>query len=128
MPLFSQVTRGFPGAPSRSERSPNRRKQAVERNGTFSVCPCPLLRELIRAAGLAVRDAIRIKGTPYHELGLADPSLADDQLFDAMLAHPILINRPFVVTPWGVRLCLPSEDVLAILPLPPEGAVSKRRW
>jgi arsenate reductase len=74
------------------------------------------LRELIAKAGLRVRDAVRIKGTPYHELGLDDPTLTDDQLLDAMLAHPILINRPFVVTPRGVRLSRPSETVLDILP------------
>jgi arsenate reductase (glutaredoxin) len=83
------------------------------------------LADLIAKAGLKVRDAIRIKGTPYHELGLDDPALSDDDLLDAMLAHPILINRPFVVTPWGVRLCRPSELVLSILPLPQKGPFSK---
>src|SRR5262245_42164926 len=68
-----------------------------------------VLTELIAKAGLSVRDAVRIKGTPYNELGLDDPHLTDDDLLDAMLAHPILINRPFVVTPWGVRLARPSE-------------------
>jgi arsenate reductase len=72
-----------------------------------------------------VRNAIRIKGTPYHELGLDDPQLSDDELIDAMLAHPILINRPFVVTPWGVRLSRPSEAVLDILPLPQKGPFAK---
>ncbi|MGY0634798.1 arsenate reductase (glutaredoxin) [Luteimonas sp. A478] len=72
--------------------------------------------ELITAAGLSVRDALRQKGTPYAELGLDDPSLTDDQLLDAMLAHPILINRPFVITSQGTRLCRPSEVVLEILP------------
>lgn len=81
--------------------------------------------ELISKAGLTVRDAIRIKGTPYHELGLADPALTDDALLDAMVAHPILINRPFVVTPWGVRLSRPSELVLDILPLPQKGPFRK---
>lgn len=76
------------------------------------------LKELIAAAGLSVRAAIREKGTPYHDLGLDDPSLTDDQLLDAMMAHPILINRPLVVTPKGVRLCRPSEVVLEILPNP----------
>jgi arsenate reductase (glutaredoxin) len=71
---------------------------------------------MIRDAGLSVREAIREKGTPYAELGLADPALTDAQLLDAMLAHPILINRPFVVTPLGTRLCRPSEAVLDILP------------
>ena len=71
---------------------------------------------LIEAAGLSVRDALRQKGTPYLELGLDDPALSDDALVDAMLRHPILINRPFVETPLGVRLCRPSELVLDILP------------
>jgi arsenate reductase (glutaredoxin) len=83
------------------------------------------LTELIGLAGLRVRDAIRIKGTPYHEFGLDDPKLSDDALLDAMLKHPILINRPFVVTPWGVRLCRPSETVLDILPLPQKGPFRK---
>ncbi|MFC4523560.1 arsenate reductase (glutaredoxin) [Cupriavidus pinatubonensis] len=83
------------------------------------------LRAMIRSAGLTVREAIREKGTPYAELGLADPALTDDQLLDAMLAHPILINRPFVVTELGVRLCRPSEVVLDILPAPQQGAFSK---
>jgi arsenate reductase len=74
--------------------------------------------ELIAKAGLSVRGAIRTKGTPYLEMGLDNPALSDDQLLDAMLAVPILINRPFVVTPWGVRLTRPSEVVLDILPLP----------
>ncbi|MCD2178351.1 arsenate reductase (glutaredoxin) [Rhizobium sp. C1] len=71
---------------------------------------------LIDDAGLSVREAIRQKGTPYQELGLDNPSLSDDALLDAMLAHPILINRPFVVTPMGTRLSRPSEIVLDILP------------
>lgn len=71
---------------------------------------------LIRAAGLSVRDALRQKGTPYMQLGLDDPSLSEDHVLDAMLAHPILINRPFVETAMGVRLCRPSELVLDILP------------
>nr|WP_231553196.1 arsenate reductase (glutaredoxin) [Lysobacter defluvii] len=74
------------------------------------------LASLITAAGLRVRDALRQKGTPYAELGLDDPSLSDDQLLDAMMAEPILINRPFVETPLGTRLCRPSEVVLEILP------------
>lgn len=72
--------------------------------------------ELIAAAGLSVRDALRQKGTPYAELGLDDPTLSDEQLLDAMLAEPILINRPFVETPLGTRLCRPSEVVLDLLP------------
>ena len=71
---------------------------------------------LIQAAGLSVRDALRQKGTPYLELGLDDPALSDDDLLDAMLRQPILINRPVVETPLGVRLCRPSEVVLDILP------------
>jgi arsenate reductase len=80
---------------------------------------------LIAKAGLRVREAMRIKGTPYHELGLDDPTLTDDQLIDAMLAHPILINRPFVVTPSGVRLSRPSETVLEILPQAQKGPFQK---
>lgn len=74
------------------------------------------LKDMIKRAGLTVREAIREKGTPYAELGLDDPSLTDEQLLDAMEAHPILINRPFVVTDLGVRLARPSERVLDILP------------
>jgi arsenate reductase len=84
-----------------------------------------VLKDLIQRAGLTVRDAIREKGTPYAELGLDDPSLTDDQLLDAMEAHPILINRPFVVTEKGVRLSRPSELVLDILPKPQQGAFAK---
>jgi arsenate reductase len=83
-----------------------------------------LLRQLIARMGVAVRDVIREKGTPYKELGLDDPSLTDDQLLDAMMAHPILINRPIVVTPKGVRLCRPSEAVLDLLP-PQQGEFVK---
>ena len=79
------------------------------------------LAKMIADAGLSVRAAIREKGTPYEELGLDDQSLSDDQLIDAMMAHPILINRPIVVTEKGVKLCRPSETVLEILPNP--GAV-----
>lgn len=75
-----------------------------------------LLRQLIDRMGMSVRDVIREKGTPYHELGLDDPALTDDQLLDAMMAHPILINRPIVVTPKGVRLCRPSEAVFDLMP------------
>jgi len=80
---------------------------------------------MIAEAGMSVREALREKGTPYASLGLADPSLTDDQLLDAMMAHPILINRPFVVTELGTRLCRPSEAVLDILPAPQRGAFSK---
>lgn len=74
------------------------------------------LQALIRDAGLTVREALRQRGTPYEELGLGDPALSDDQLLDAMLAHPILINRPFVVTPLGTRLCRPLDRLHEILP------------
>ena len=84
-----------------------------------------VLKDIIARAGLTVRGAIREKGTPYAELGLDNPALTDDELLDAMLAHPILINRPFVVTPNGVRLCRPSELVLDILPLPQKGPFEK---
>ncbi len=83
------------------------------------------LADLIRRMGVPVRDVLRRKGTPYDELGLGDPSLTDDQLFDAMVAHPILINRPIVVTPLGVKLCRPSEAVLDILPDRQRGAFAK---
>ncbi|MEO8064066.1 MAG: arsenate reductase (glutaredoxin) [Pseudomonadota bacterium] len=83
------------------------------------------LKSLIARAGLTVRHAVREKGTPFDDLGLGDPSLADDQLLDAMMAHPILINRPFVVTPEGARLCRPSELVLDILSLPQKASFSK---
>lgn len=83
------------------------------------------LRAMISAAGLTVRQAIRQKGTPYAELGLDDPGLSDEQLIDAMLAYPVLINRPFVVTPLGTRLSRPSEAVLDILPNTFAGAFVK---
>ena len=74
------------------------------------------LAKMIADSGLSVREAIREKGTPFEELGLADPALTDDQLLDAMITTPILINRPLVVTEMGTRLCRPSEVVLDILP------------
>lgn len=83
------------------------------------------LKNMIDQAGLTVRAAIRGKGTPYAELGLDNPGLSDDALLDAMLAHPILINRPFVVTAMELRLCRPSEAVLDILPLPQKGPFTK---
>lgn len=83
------------------------------------------LQEMIEKAGLTVREAIREKGTPYVELGLDNLALTDEQLLDAMLANPILINRPFVVTPVDVRLCRPSEAVLDILPWPQKAPFSK---
>ncbi|KXW56959.1 arsenate reductase (glutaredoxin) [Ferrovum sp. PN-J185] len=73
---------------------------------------------MIKEANLSVREAIRIKGTPYYDLGLDNTSLTDEQLLDAMIANPILINRPFVITPLGTRLCRPSETVLEILTQP----------
>jgi arsenate reductase len=76
------------------------------------------LQELIRAMDMPVRALLREKGTPYAELGLADPKWSDEELIDFMLAHPILINRPIVVTPLGTKLCRPSEAVLEILPNP----------
>ncbi|GJE74084.1 arsenate reductase (glutaredoxin) [Methylorubrum suomiense] len=75
-----------------------------------------LLVQLLARAGLAVRDVLRENGTPYAELGLGDLALTDDQLLDAIEAHPILLNRPLVVTPKGVALCRPSEAVLDLLP------------
>jgi arsenate reductase len=83
------------------------------------------LAALIGHMGIAVRDLLRRKGTPYDELGLDDLSLTDDALLDAMMTHPILINRPIVVTPLGTRLCRPSETVLDILPAAQTGAFTK---
>jgi arsenate reductase (glutaredoxin) len=83
------------------------------------------LKDLIRRSGLSVRQLLREKGTPYGELGLGASHWTDEQLIDQMLAHPILINRPLVVTPWGVKLCRPSELVLDILPLTQKGAFTK---
>ncbi len=76
------------------------------------------LLELVRAMRISVRDLLREKGTPYAELGLADPKWSDDELLDFMMAHPILINRPIVVSPKGTRLCRPSEQVLDLLENP----------
>lgn len=84
-----------------------------------------LLSQLIERAGLTPRQVLREKGTPYAELGLGDESLSDDALIDAMMDHPILINRPLVVSPLGVRLCRPSEVVLDILPAPQRGPFAK---
>ena len=81
--------------------------------------------QLIAAMGISVRELIRQKGTSYVELKLDDPTLSDGQLLDAMLAHPILINRPIVVTPLGTRLCRPSEAVLDILAAPQLGVFTK---
>ena len=84
-----------------------------------------MLIHLIERAGLTPRALLREKGTPYAELGLADERLSDDALLDAMMAHPVLINRPLVVSPLGVRLCRPSEVVLDILPEPQRAAFAK---
>jgi arsenate reductase len=84
-----------------------------------------LLVQLIARAGLTPRTVLREKGTPYAALGLGNPALTDDDLLDAMMAHPILINRPLVVTPIGVKLCRPSELVLDILPAAQRGAFVK---
>ncbi|AFL49930.1 arsenate reductase [Sinorhizobium fredii] len=84
-----------------------------------------LLQQLIARMGLSARDLLREKGTPFAELGLSDPALTEEQLLDAMLEDPILINRPIVVSPLGVRLCRPSETVLDILPQGQQGAFAK---
>lgn len=84
-----------------------------------------VLREMVAQSGLTVRQALREKGTPFAELGLGDLSLSDEVLLDAMLRSPILINRPFVVTSLGVRLCRPSEVVLEILPQAQRGEFIK---
>ena len=81
--------------------------------------------DLLRRMGMHPRQLLREKATPYAELGLAADHWTDNQLIDQMLAHPILINRPIVVTPWGVKLCRPSETVLEILPLPQIGSFAK---
>jgi arsenate reductase len=83
------------------------------------------LAHLLARAGMTPRDWLREKGTPYAELGLGDETLSDDRLIEAMMAHPILINRPLVVTSVGVRLCRPSETVLDILPQPQRGTFTK---
>jgi arsenate reductase len=81
--------------------------------------------DLIRRMDIPVRDLLRKRGTPYEELGLDDPNLTDDQLLDAMIANPILINRPIVVSPLGVRLCRPSEAVVTVLPSEQGGPFNK---
>ena len=83
------------------------------------------LKSLITATGLSTRELLRRKGTPYDELGLDDPRWTDDQLLDFMLQHPVLINRPIVVTPLGTALCRPSERVLDILPHPQKAEFTK---
>jgi arsenate reductase len=87
-----------------------------------------LLKSLIERMGASARDVVRVKGTPYHALKLDNPSVTEDQLLDAMMAHPILINRPIVVAPLGVKLCRPSEVsevVLDLLPVPQRGEFRK---
>ncbi|MFN7103874.1 MAG: arsenate reductase (glutaredoxin) [Pseudorhizobium sp.] len=84
-----------------------------------------LLIQLIGRMGISARELLREKGTPYADLGLQDEALGDDELLDAMMEHPILINRPIVVSPVGVKLCRPSEAVLDLLPAPQLGAFAK---
>lgn len=84
-----------------------------------------MLEQLIQRAGLVPRQLLREKGTPYAELGLGDEALSNADLIDAMMAHPILINRPLVVSPLGVKLCRPSEAVLDLLPNPQLGSFAK---
>jgi arsenate reductase len=84
-----------------------------------------LLEQLVARMGIPLRALVREKGTPYEELGLGDPALTDGQILDAMMLHPILINRPIVVSPLGVKLCRPSEVVLEILPQEQKGAFAK---
>lgn len=85
----------------------------------------PMLVQLIDRAGISPRELLREKGTPFADLGLADESLGQDALIAAMMAHPILINRPLVVSPLGVKLCRPSEEVLNLLPALQRGAFTK---
>lgn len=83
------------------------------------------LKSLLSRMGSTVREVLRQKGTPYDELDLGNPKWTDEQLFDFIALHPILLNRPIVVTPIGVRLCRPSETVLDILPNPQQGPFTK---
>lgn len=84
-----------------------------------------LLTRLLKRMNLPLHAILREKGTPFAELGLGDPAVADDAIWTAIAAHPILINRPIVVTPWGAALCRPSEAVLDILPLAQQGPFNK---
>lgn len=84
-----------------------------------------MLVSLLRRMGISARELLREKGTPYHELGLDDESLSEEALLDAMDSHPLLINRPIVVSPLGVALCRPSERVLGLLPQSQQGAFAK---
>jgi arsenate reductase len=83
------------------------------------------LESLLKRMNIRPRELLRQKGTPYGELGLGADHWTDEQLIDQMLSHPLLINRPIVITPWGVKLCRPSEAVLDILPLPQKGPFAK---
>ena len=85
----------------------------------------PQLLALFAAAGLTPRDALRVSKSPAEKLGLTDPAVSDEALLDAMLEHPVLVNRPIVCTPKGVRLCRPSEAVLEIMETRPEGPIFK---
>lgn len=85
----------------------------------------PLLVSLIERMGVSPRDVLREKGTPFADLGLGNTELTDSQLIDAMMDYPILINRPIVVSPIGVKLCRPSEEVLDLLPAAQQGAFAK---
>lgn len=84
-----------------------------------------MLESLIARAAISPRELLREKGTPFAELGLSDPALTDEQLVDAMMDHPILINRPLVVSPLGVKLCRPSEEVLDLIPAGQQGTFAK---
>lgn len=84
-----------------------------------------MLENLLRRAGMQPRELLREKGTPFAELALGDMSLSNEALIDAMMDHPVLINRPLVVSPLGVKLCRPSEAVLELLPAPQQGAFAK---
>jgi arsenate reductase len=104
-------------------------RQSGEEPAVIEYLKTPPSREtlvgLLRDLGLSPRDLLRRKGTPYDALDLDNPKWTDDALIDVMLAHPVLINRPIVVTPLGVRLCRPSETVLEILPNPDIGPFAK---
>jgi arsenate reductase len=86
-----------------------------------------LLKSLIDRMGVPVRDVVRVNATPYQELKLDDPAVTDEQFLDAMMAHPILINRPIVITPLGVKLCRPAEAVLELLPPPQPGKSARAK-
>lgn len=104
-------------------------RQSGEEPEIIEYLKTPLLRDtlvdLMKRMGIGPRELLRQKGTPYAELDLGNPSWTDDQLIDFMIEHPILINRPIVVTPLGVKLCRPSEAVIEILPNPDVGSFTK---